>query len=451
MKEFLMKKLCSLWLGLLLVLSVGLVSAQGPGSDEFVFGDALPDAPELAARGEYGVGVRTFVWTNPNQVDMLKFVAGSDVPRYDRPLMIEIWYPAVIPADTEMLVDYEETLGYYGRRELIPFTFKGRALRDAEPDTSGAAYPLIIVSHGYPGSRYMMTYLTENLASKGYVVVSIAHTDSVFNDVAAFTSTLLNRSLDDLFILNEMARMGAADSGSFLAGLVDADNTGLVGYSMGGYGALNAAGAGYSARGVATFEQFSGGSTALQVRADGDPDYLASQDDRIKAVFTFAPWGMTLGLWDAEGLADLTVPTMFVVGSEDDVAGYETGVRAIYEGVVNADRYLLTYLEARHNTAPNPPPNQAFGGAISFDDYMRYAEPAWSEYRINNINQHFATAFFGTYLKGQDFAAYLDLIPVASDGVVALDDSGNPTEEHTQWAGFLPRTAVGMTFEHETP
>jgi hypothetical protein len=34
-----------------------------------------------------------------------------------------------------------------------------------------------------------MTYLTENLASKGYVVAAIDHTDSVFGAQAAFVST----------------------------------------------------------------------------------------------------------------------------------------------------------------------------------------------------------------------------------------------------------------------
>ncbi len=43
----------------------------------------------------------------------------------------------------------------------------------------GKRFPLVFVSHGYPGSRYFMTYLT-NLESKGYVVAAIDHTDSVF-------------------------------------------------------------------------------------------------------------------------------------------------------------------------------------------------------------------------------------------------------------------------------
>ena len=85
---------------------------------------------------------------------------------------------------------------------LIPFKFKGRASRDVTPNQSNGPYPLIIVSHGYTGSRLMFTYLTENLASKGYVVVSIDHTDSTFQDAKDFSSTLLNRSIDDLSLIH---------------------------------------------------------------------------------------------------------------------------------------------------------------------------------------------------------------------------------------------------------
>ncbi|MGB7393325.1 MAG: dienelactone hydrolase, partial [Pricia sp.] len=166
-------------------------------SNEFVYGDALPDAPELSARGEHMVGVRTLEFVNKDQVDILNSKEGKD-PLYDRPLTVEVWYPAELPANTAASVTYEEVMGTRGDslRPLIPFTFKGRASRDAAPKTSGEAYPLVIVSHGYVGSRYLMTYLTENLASKGYVVAAIDHTESTFKDANAFQSTLLNRAKD---------------------------------------------------------------------------------------------------------------------------------------------------------------------------------------------------------------------------------------------------------------
>lgn len=405
--------------------------------EPFVVGDLLPDAPELAARGSHSVGVRSLTLTHADQLDVLHAKAGQ-VPRYNRVLPVEIWYPARIPAGKTERVTYDQVMGSANdpKRPLIPFTFDGRALRDAEPDRVDKAYPLVIVSHGYLGSRLLLTYLTENLASKGYVVVAIDHAESTFRDAGGFPSTLLNRSLDDLFVLNEMARLSAKGGNSFLVGLLDAGNTGLIGYSMGGYGALNVAGAGYSPQAAKLFAQLSGGSTALDSRTMASPDYKATVDPRIRAVVAFAPWGMERGVWDADGLAGLRTPTLFVAGSKDDISGYEKGIKAIYDGAVNADRYLLTYLNARHNVAPNPPPAASLKPGLHIDEYYRYAEPAWNERRINNINQHFVTAFLGMHLKQLDYASFLDLPQEANE---------------KPWKGFKPRSSVGLEMRHNKP
>ena len=411
------------------------IKAQAPTESSFIVGDALPDAPELAARGIYKVGVQTLDFVNKGQIDVLKAKAGVE-PLYDRPLKVEVWYPAIIPDGVKESVTYDEVLGISSdpKRPLIPFTYMGRALRGATPQYSEGTFPLIVVSHGYVGSRLLLSYLTENLASKGYVVVAIDHTESTFRDAAGFPSTLLNRPKDVLFVLNQMAELGKADSKSFLAGLVDANNTGLVGYSMGGYGVLNASGAGYSGKLDTFFSTISGGSKAIKVRTTNHPDFIASQDARIKAVVAFAPWGMQRGVWDAEGLKGLKVPTFFIAGSQDDISGYEEGIKAIYKGAVNADRYLLTYMNARHNVAPNSPPAESLRPGLHFDEYYRYAEPAWNERRINNVNQHFVTAFMGIHLKKKEYRKYLDL---------------KENSNLQLWTGFKPRSAVGLELLHE--
>lgn len=407
----------------LLVLSTGTtLSAQ----HEFLYGDQLPDAPELSARGEHTIGVRTMNLVHKDQVDILNSKEGKD-PLYDRPLTVEIWYPAEVAAGTEASVTYEEVMGTLGDslRPLVPFTFKGRAIRDAKPKSAVGKFPLVIVSHGYVGSRYLMTYLTENLASKGYVVVSIDHTDSTFKDANAFHSTLLNRAKDIKFVLNEMAGL----NGDTLAEIIDADHTGIVGYSMGGYGVLNVGGAGYSDGAAGFFVQMTGGSTAINSLAASNAEYQKSIDPRIKAVVAFAPWGMARGVWDAEGLKGLKKPTLFIAGSQDDISGYEKGIKAIYEGAVNADRYLLTYIDARHNVAPNPPPAESLAPGLPIDEYYRYADATWDQRKINNVNQHFVTAFLGTHLKNQDHSTFLD-VPANSN--------------EKDWPGFKPRSSTGM-------
>jgi predicted dienelactone hydrolase len=400
----------------------------------FMVGDALPDAPELAARGTYKVGVQTLDLVNKGQIDILKAKDGV-TPLYDRLLKVEIWYPAIVPDAAQEVVTYDEVLGISinPQRPLIPFTFTGRAARNAAPQVSEGAFPLVIVSHGYVGSRLLMTYLTENLASKGYVVVAIDHTESTFRDAGGFQSTLLNRAKDDLFVMNEMATFSKSTNKNFLSGLVDVNNTAIIGYSMGGYGALNAAGAGYSTKLDTFFSTIAGGSKAIQVRSTNNAEYKASLDPRIKAVVAFAPWGMQRGVWDANGLKGLKVPTFFVAGNQDDISGYEDGIKAIYKGAVNSDRYLLTYANARHNVAPNPPPPQSLKAGLHFDEYYRYAEPAWNERRINNINQHFVTAFLGIHLKKQDLGKYLEVQPNSNEKL---------------WTGFKPRSATGLELLH---
>jgi dienelactone hydrolase len=416
-------------------------------SDDFVYGDPRPDAPALAYRGAYSVGVRTLQVSNTNQVDILNYDADTNPdPRYTRVLTIEVWYPAVISVSQQHIVTYTDVLGLSNdpSRPNTPFQFRGRASRDADTDGSGAPYPLVIVSHGYPGSRYMMTYLTENLASKGYVVVAIDHTESTFDNVGGFSSTLLNRSLDQLFVLDQMAQMGQ-DPADFLYGLVDADQTAIIGYSMGGYGALNSAGAGYNPEG-SIYSWVPGGH--LAVRAEGNVTYTTSLDPRLKAIVACAPWGQgpfygtPLETWTASALANITIPSLFIVGDRDDVAQYDVGgwgVRRIFSDTVNSDRYMLVYQNALHNIAPNPPPPEA---EASWPEYERYSEPAWKTTRLNNINQHFITAFLGMHLKGEDYASYLDLVTMSNDG----DQS-----QGTYWEGFINRTAIGMEMHHESP
>jgi predicted dienelactone hydrolase len=436
MNDFLKTKSFAYALLLIGFCSINQLWAQLP-SPNFIVGDALPNAPELAPRGKYAVGVRTLEVINKNQVDVLKSKAGID-PLYDRSLTIEVWYPAVIPTGQKALETYKSTLGLFNdpKRPLIPYTYLGRALRDAQPDRSEGKYPLVIVSHGYPGSRLLLSYLTENLASKGYIVVSIGHTESTYSDRAGFQSTLLNRSKDVLFVLNQMTAFSDQGSKHFLSGIVDTENTGIVGYSMGGYGVLNVAGAGYSQKMDSTFATLSGGSHAIRVRLAGQPEYLASLDPRIKAVVAFAPWGMQRGAWDKEGLKGLKTPTFFIAGSLDDVSGYEDGIKAIYDGAIYANRYLLTYQNARHNVAPNPPPVETLAEGVNPNEYNHYSEPSWNEYRLNNNNQHFVTAFLGIHLKKLDYIKYLDVQKNSNDKL---------------WKGFKPRYSTGMELLHAMP
>lgn len=438
-ENILKRKLFYLFTTVILFLSICLTAnAQNP--DEFFYGDARPDAPELAHRGSFNVGVRTLKVVNPNQIDILKFSEENTDPRYDRPLTLEVWYPAIRPADTPEVATYKDVLGTgpgNSERPLIPFEFKGRALRNAKPNAEKGAYPLVIVSHGYPGSRVLLTYLTENLASKGYIVAAIDHTESTHADKAAFSSTLLNRALDINFVLGYMSE-------SFLSYVVNVEKTAVIGYSMGGYGALIAAGASISK--TAKINEWVPGKK-LEMFHTGNPDYKTILDSRIRAIIPFAPWGVAApywkrpegDTWNAEGLKGIRVPSLFIVGNQDRTAVYE-GVKFIFENAVNSNRYMLVYQNGIHEVAVNPPPPIADD---HFLEYMHYQEPAWDNRRCNNINQHFITAFLGIHLKGmQEYQTYLNLIPMSNDAAPDTPD---------YWKGFKKWTAVGLELHHIEP
>ncbi|MDT8428671.1 MAG: dienelactone hydrolase [Pseudomonadales bacterium] len=351
-----------------------------------------PDAPELAAYGSYAVGVRTLELLDPGRIDVLGTERGAANASYDRPLTVEVWYPAQLAANQQTGTEYLAIT----RDPSITARLHGRAVRDAEPLRDNR-YPLIIISHGYPGNRFLLSHLGENLASKGYVTVSIDHTDSTYDDQQAFASTLYNRPLDQLFVLDTMAKLAATGSGSFLSQLVDIEQTGLIGFSMGGYGALNNLGAGFS---EAAVNNIAGPpNRLLQARAATNPDYRQGLDARIKAGLLIAPWGMNTGFWDEQGLLGVSKPIFFVAGDADVTAGYENGTRAIFTGTQNSDRYLLTFANAGHSVAaPIPMPIEI----LSSDTPAvagHYLDSVWDSVRTNNILNHFATAFFALHLK----------------------------------------------------
>jgi predicted dienelactone hydrolase len=409
----------------------------------------LPNAPALAAYGAMPVGVRQLEMVNPDQINILAIdptaEKPAEMPRYDRPLTVEMWYPAAADATGS------NEIRAYLRDGATEVTITGRAMRDAAPSVSDAPYPLVLISHGYPGNRFLMSHLAENLASKGYVVASIDHTDSTYRTQAAFGSTLVNRSLDQLFVLEELA--GRAAEGGEFAGLYDAENTGIIGYSMGGYGAIITAGGGVTQASVEY--SWGGPHGTLGIHLAGSDTHNALPDPRIKTAVAIGPWGMNTGFWDAEGLAGVQIPMLFIAGSQDDTSLYETGVRAIWENVSGVETALLTYMNAGHNAAaPMPAPAESFyfNEEKGFNISEHYTDSVWNTVRMNNIAQHFVTAWMDDRLKADaEAATYLDLVSDSNAGVWSVNDDGTEKEDHSYWKGFAKGTAKGLMYEAKSP
>jgi predicted dienelactone hydrolase len=389
--------------------------------------------PEMSKKGELLVGVKTMTITNEDYIDPF------DGQLKPRSLKVEVWYPT--DDNGELDAEYINQT-----RNGTTFSISGDARRDAVPSLLKEG-SLVVLSHGYTGYRTIMYYLGEHLASHGYLVVSIDHTDSTNEDVdpkknafSGFKSTLINRSRDQQFALDYFSNK--ENTSQLLGGGLTIKNAGVVGYSMGGYGAISTIGGCYNfsdqftSRMIFTQdeEKVKAAQVVLNTCAGGQPASKYTVDPRWQAMVAFAPWGGQQGVFSEESIRNITVPSLYISGNLDDVSGYN-GIKNQFEQTVSADSYLLTYINARHNIAPHPAPREAW---TSEYDFGHYYESAWSTQQLNRINQHFALAMMNCYLQEDEKACeYLDLSP----------SSDQPMEEgklSESWKGFDHRYGTGM-------
>ncbi|HWP65928.1 MAG TPA: dienelactone hydrolase family protein [Candidatus Limnocylindria bacterium] len=236
-------------------------------------------------RGPHAAGVRT-----AELVDAAR----------ERPLRLEIWYPAV--AEHRGRDVDPETCDRYELLPGLPLVVQ-HAVRDAAPEPG--RFPLVVFSHGYGGHRRQSTFLCTHLASHGYVVVAPDHTGNTIHEV--FAQTIAARSgrpvPDVLETLREYVRHRPLDTSwtidrvldgaaGALADHVDAERVGIAGHSFGGW-------------------------TTLATTA---------ADTRIRAALPLAPAGGHLVQLPANPLAEALdlgwsrhVPTLYVVADRDSI------------------------------------------------------------------------------------------------------------------------------------
>ena len=333
-----------------------------------------PDSPPLAGPGPLPVGVRTLVVTDAARADLA--LSGTRVVKGRRELTVELWYPAV--PGTAPGGRYR-TLLRDGETEVTLF---GRAVREAE--AAPGRWPLVLISHGYPGNRLLLSHLAEALASRGYLVAAADHPQSTYDDQGTFGETLYHRPLDLRFLLAELIRHPLA-----------LPQVAMIGYSMGGYGALVAAGAGLAPETLQ--DDFAPPHDLLAEHLEGG---LAPQQAALKAVIAIGPFGNARGLWRESALAGLRLPVMVVAGDRDETSGY-----AAMRGIAEAARgTLLTFHNAGHNAAapiPAPAESHAPSARLGWAPFLHYADAVWDSVRMNAVAQHFAAAFLDQHLKGE--------------------------------------------------
>ncbi|WP_258872154.1 alpha/beta hydrolase family protein [Thalassotalea euphylliae] len=384
--------------------------------------------PELAKSGKYTVGVITDQIVNTTAFDHTDFDG-----TYERPLTIELWYPA------EENINGNRATYKAVTRLHKPFELLGSAYRDIAPLSQGN-FPFVVLSHGYTGDRTIMFYLAEHLASHGYVVASIDHTDSTTKEIdivnaatAGFVSTLLHRSRDQQFVLAHYRQQQ-----SEISKIANFKRAGVIGYSMGGYGAINTVGGCYDVT-PASLKALGFNEQQAKALAPAFNFCNAGEekpDTSWQAMVAFAPWGQELNLHSAAALSKLAVPSLYVAGDQDDISGYEYGVKKLFQQTSAQDNYLLVYNNARHNIAPHPAPKIAYQDDI---DLGHYFEPSWSSEQLTRFNRHFVLAFLDCHLK----KVKCEYLPTTKSSTQKKLDRETYSEA---WPGIPHRWATGIEF-----
>lgn len=228
------------------------------------------------------------------------------------------------------------------------------------PMSTEAAIPVVVISHGVASGRRAFIYVAEHLASHGYAVVVPQHDDDSQKYIQFLAGvdrppnpiTLVSRprdishALDALEILAQTDRQYAQ---------LDLDNVGVLGHSLGGFTVLAAAGAAFN------FEQLQQQCSledrdrpslnpSLLVQCDlldlADREPFQLRDERIKAVLAINP--PTQLFFGEAGLAQLTVPTLFVASTADIVVPAIPEQVESYQWLQTQDRYLVVVENATH-------------------------------------------------------------------------------------------------------
>jgi hypothetical protein len=258
-------------------------------------------------------------------------------------------------------------------------------MREAEPDFSGAPYPVILSDTKAAG------IFVQTIVSHGFAWVSVNKIDT-YNP---WDENLFLQPLDQLFALDQVS----ANPPQGLEGLLDTDHAGATGYSFGGNNALTLGGPridpsfylatcqdqeavksspvrfwDYVCAPAARWEDFSAAAGARLTQSE-DGLWQPMTDERIQAVAPLAGEGWWL--YGEKGLASANRPTLMIAATNDGL--YDENAW-LFEHLQTPDTVMISFIGPGHMMIYEP------------DMIARMA--------------HFITAFFGVHLQGREDLAW---------------------------------------------
>ncbi len=367
----------------------GALLVAGPGARS-----AIPERPFAPPTGPHAIGMTERLWTDADRPE--RFTRDPDDARS---VAVRIWYPT--RAGGEGGAMYIADMAEFGDGQDFDSVAHVRtnAIQDAAP--AAGPFPVLVYNHGGGWTRFTSTFTTEELASHGYVVVSVGHNgfnktqflpdgSSVVADTLKFPEANPGGDLyedamtgwafldehvfpewvaDAAFAIDRLEVLNAGD-GPF-AGTMDLERIGMYGWSF-------------------------GGATAIE---------MSAVDERVKAAIDHD--GQLFGVAPAQGTAR---PFMLMHGGvqpetppfedPDSVAAYNAAIERLMGAVRDTDARLKAASTGDWYDVTIAGTNHG-----SFSDLVLFipgSSPHIEPARGHEIVNALTVAFFDRYLKGAE-------------------------------------------------
>ena len=212
--------------------------------------------------------------------------------------------------------------------------------------------PVILISHGWRGSRGDYDILAKYLASRGFAVVATQHPGDtnrgpIFEEGGELINEneFIDRPSDVTRLLNELEK--------HYSEILDLNNVGMIGHSLGGYTSLVLAGAKINSAQLskdclspAPSSNIALGLGCKILKLPDKDKSSIKQDSRIKAIFLLSPMGASI--FGETGLKSVNTPVMWITGDTDPIIAVSSEHICSFQAIRKPEKYLAVAENATH-------------------------------------------------------------------------------------------------------